>query len=57
MSKKISVVVALLIVASMMLAACQPAATPAVPAPAEPAAPAEPTRYSPRLPGDGCRRY
>jgi basic membrane protein A and related proteins len=55
MSKKFSVVVALLIVAALMLGACQPAATPApTPVPQEPA-PVEPAPVEPEPPTSDLR--
>jgi basic membrane protein A and related proteins len=42
MSKKIYSLLALLLMVSLILAACGPAATPEAPAPEEPAAPEEP---------------
>ena len=47
MSKKVNLLLALLVVASMLVVACQPAAAPAQPAAVEPtAAPAEPSAAS-----------
>jgi multiple sugar transport system substrate-binding protein len=48
--RKLMYVVSALIVLSMVLAACAPAATPVAPAPAEPAAPAAPAAEEPAAP-------